>query len=224
MGKRFTDTDKWKKPFIKSLPCEYKLFWLFLLDECDNSGVWHVELEIAEVRLGIKLSLEKIRGFFKERIVEFDGGAKMFIPDFINFQYGSLSESNNAHKGVIKTLNRYNLWGLVSPSRGAMDKDKDMDKDMDKDKEGEVFFSIEHCAVVALNDDRWVKANSADEKKLMEFNAMLEKQAIYNKNPKDYKQHFANWSKGKSFKETKPKKTYEELMEQARLEDLKSKT
>lgn len=136
MAKRFTDTDKWKKHFIKSLPPEYKLFWLFILDDCDNAGIWHVELEVAEARLGIKLSLEKIRGFFKERIVEFDGGTKMFVPDFVQFQYGSLNEKNNAHKSVIDKLNKYKLLDLMRASRGPkdMDMDKDMVKDMDKDK------------------------------------------------------------------------------------------
>lgn len=132
MAKRFTDTDKWKKQFIKNLPPEYKLFWVFLLDECDHAGIWHVEMEIAEIRLGIKLSIQKIRGLFKERVVEFDNGSKLFVPDFVRFQYGVLSESNKAHKSVINILSKYNLMGLVCPLEGAKDKDKD--KDMVKDK------------------------------------------------------------------------------------------
>lgn len=135
MSKRFTDTDKWKKPFIKSLPTEYKIFWLFLLDECDHSGIWHVEMEVVEARLGIKLSLEKIRGFFKEKIVEFDSGTKMFIPDFVSFQYGVLNPENKAHRSVIGILNKYNLMGLVSPLVGAKDKAKDMDMEKEKDKD-----------------------------------------------------------------------------------------
>lgn len=135
MPKRLTDTDKWKKPFIKSLPTEYKVFWLFLLDECDHSGIWHVEMEIVEARLGIKLSLEKIRGFFKEKIVEFDSGTKMFIPDFVSFQYGILNPDNKVHRSVISSLNKYELLGYVSPLLGAKDKAKvkDMDKEKDKD-------------------------------------------------------------------------------------------
>lgn len=133
MPKRLTDTDKWKKPFIKSLPTEYKVFWLFLLDECDHSGIWHVEMEIVEARLGIKLSLEKIRGFFKEKIVEFDSGTKMFIPDFVLFQYGVLNPENKVHRSVISSLEKYELMGLVSPLGGAKDKAKDMDKEKDKD-------------------------------------------------------------------------------------------
>jgi len=59
----------------------------------------------------------------------------------------------------------------------------------------EVLYSIEHCAVVALNDDRWKKANKADEKRLLEFNAHLEKQGIYQHNPLEYKRYFHNWTK-----------------------------
>lgn len=193
MAKRFTDTDKWKKSFIKSLPTEYKLFWLFIIDDCDNAGIWHVELEVAEARLGIKLSLEKIRGFFKERIVEFDGGTKMFIPDFVQFQYGSLNAANNAHKSVIEKLSKYNLLGLISPSRGAMDKDKE--KDMDMVKEGGLgettIFPIEHCAEIAIRDERFVRSNKTNSTELEMFNLYLEKQGIYQHNPMDYKRYFA---------------------------------
>ena len=61
-------------------------------------------------------------------------------------------------------------------------------------RESEVF-TIEHCLVVALNDDRWVKANHTQEKELKEFNSLLEQRGIYNKNPLDYKHHFANWKR-----------------------------
>lgn len=117
---------------MKTLPVEYKLFWLYLLDECDHSGIWHVELDLAEMRLGIKLSHQKIRGFFTERIVEFDNGTKWYLPDFIGFQYGELDMNNRAHKSVADRLLKYNLpakiKGVASPLQGAKDKDKDKDK------------------------------------------------------------------------------------------------
>jgi hypothetical protein len=149
MAKRFTDTEKWKKPFIKGLPSEYKLFWLYLIDDCDHSGIWHMDLEVAEIRLGIKLSVEKIRGLFASKVVEFDGGTKLFIPDFISFQYGILNEENRAHNSVINQLKKYNLLShielksddhkpLTSPLQGAMDKDKDMDKDKVKVEDSKV--------------------------------------------------------------------------------------
>jgi hypothetical protein len=58
-----------------------------------------------------------------------------------------------------------------------------------------VVYSIEHCLTVAMVDDRFVKANKATNERLRIFNQYLEKQGIYEKNPADYKKHFANWDK-----------------------------
>ena len=54
MAKRFTDTEKWKKGFVRNLPPAYKLLWLYMLDDCDNAGVWQVEVEVASIRLAVK--------------------------------------------------------------------------------------------------------------------------------------------------------------------------
>lgn len=128
MAKRMTDTDKWKKPFIKSLPIEYKCFWFYILDDCDIAGVWQVDIEVAEIRLGVKLSLQKARGFFNEKVVEFDNGTKWFIPDFIDFQYGGLNEKNKLYNSIFSVLNKYSLMGHLSPINGVKDKDKVKDK------------------------------------------------------------------------------------------------
>ncbi len=143
MSKRFSDTEKWKKQFIKGLPLEYKIFWLFLLDECDNAGIWHVEIEIAEIRLGVKLSSEKARGLFGERVVVFDDGNKWFLPDFISFQYVSLNPDNKALKDVIVRLQKHGLIKYLEKSKksekggseGGLNPPMDKDKDKDKEKE-----------------------------------------------------------------------------------------
>jgi hypothetical protein len=202
MAKRFTDTDKWKKEFLKSLPVEYKLFWLYLLDECDNAGIWHVEMDILELRLGTKLSIGKIRGFFKERIVEFDGGKKIFVPDFIRFQYGvPLNPSNNAHLSVIKTLDKYNLQGHISPLQGAQDMDMDMDKEKDKDKGSREFSNNwENAKNTFLCDEGWIiqfctgKRLSKDRFDALarEFLTDLELKQEY-KDVRGIRSHFTNW-------------------------------
>lgn len=60
----------------------------------------------------------------------------------------------------------------------------------------EILYTIEHCAEVAMKDARFVKANKTNIRELHDFNNMLEKRAVYNKNPADYKNHFANWKMG----------------------------
>lgn len=56
-------------------------------------------------------------------------------------------------------------------------------------------FRIEECLTVALNDPRWVKANKATREGLEKFNAVLEERGVYEKNPADYKTHYANYKR-----------------------------
>ena len=144
MAKRFTDTEKWKKPFIRNLKASYKLLWLYVCDDCDHSGIWQVDIEVAEIRIGEKLDGKKAIELFGDKIIPLDGGAKWFIPSFIEFQYPSgLNENNKAHIGIIKNLERYkdeiaNFKPLESPLQGAMD--MVMDKVMVKDKVKEMVI------------------------------------------------------------------------------------
>lgn len=137
MAKRFTETDKWKTGFMKSLPAAYRLLWLYINDDCDHAGVWHVDLQIASLRIGEDVTEDGAAKHFGINIKIFDGGEKWFIPSFIDFQYGQLNEKNRVHESVLKIINKYNLLEnkpLTSPLQGAKDKDKDKDMDKDEDK------------------------------------------------------------------------------------------
>lgn len=149
MAKRFIDSDLFKKRFIRGLKGAYKLLWVYLFCECDNAGIWNVDIEAAELFCGQKYSLEDLKKVFEGKIFFFDQEAKAFIPDFIEFQYGSeLNERNPAHRSVLEKLNKYQLisvlnqWNqegiikpLPTPLQGSKDKDKDKDKETDKETE-----------------------------------------------------------------------------------------
>ena len=132
MAKRFTDTDKWKKPFIRSLPAPYKLLWFYILDDCNHAGIWEVDIEVASIRIGEEIQAEKALHIFGDRVQKISA-SKWFLPDFISFQYGELNEKNRVHFSIIQILNKYKIKGLTSPLQGAKDKEQDKDKDMDKD-------------------------------------------------------------------------------------------
>lgn len=141
MAKRFTDTEKWKKPWFRSLKPKYKCFWQYIIDNCNHAGVWEVDFELASYLIGgNKLDEKEVKEVFKKQYVEIDNGKRWFIRDFIEFQYGCLNEKNNAHKSVIKIIKKLGaIEGLVCPYPG----DKDMDKDKDKEKEEfENFWKI----------------------------------------------------------------------------------
>jgi uncharacterized phage protein (TIGR02220 family) len=137
MAKRFTDTDKYKKPFHRMLKGAYKLLWDYIYHNCDHAGIWIVDFEIAQLYIGkdMPITLNDAIKYFndgKERIIEIDNGNKWFVPSFIEFQYGELKENNRVHSSVISILSKNNINPnklLLSPLQGAKDKDKDKSKD-----------------------------------------------------------------------------------------------
>jgi hypothetical protein len=118
VAKRFTDTDKWKKPFIRGLNGAYKLLWFYILDDCDFAGIWHVDFDVAQIRIGEAISKHEAIKQFGDRVEIFDDGNKWFLRDFIDFQYGELNPSNRVHASVIATLKKYNIGACMPLTRG----------------------------------------------------------------------------------------------------------
>lgn len=138
MAKRFTDTEKWKKPFLRNLKAEYKILWFYILDECDHAGIWQVDLQVAEIKTGCKFKEADAKKYLCDKIQVFSNGEKWFIPDFIEFQYGELNEKNRVHYSVILQLKKYNLLddsNKIKPLTSILldAKDKDMDKEQEQD-------------------------------------------------------------------------------------------
>ena len=140
MAKRFTDTEKWKKPFIRGLQGAFKLLWLYICDDCDHAGIWQVDIDVAQIRIGEKIDIKEAIKTFDEKIIIFDKGNKWFIPSFIEFQYPSgLNPDNRAHNSIIILLEKYKLLDkqnkpLTRSLQGRKDMDMVKDKDMDMDK------------------------------------------------------------------------------------------
>lgn len=136
MAKRMTDTDKWKKRFVRDLSPQHKLLWFYILDDCNHAGIWEVDIEVASIRVGYELVYDMLPESFLDKIVIFDNGDKWFIPDFIDFQYGELNPNSNVHKSVISLLQRYNLEGYVKglQTLSNTEQDKDIVKDKAKAK------------------------------------------------------------------------------------------
>jgi len=143
MAKRFIDTDLFRKPFMRGLEAPYKALWIYLLCECDHAGIWVVELDVAQIRMGLKLDPDKVIEKMCGAVVPVDGGSKWYLPDFVAFQYGTLNPENRVHASVLLRLSalgidpeqRVENKPLTSPLQGAKDKDKDKDKDTQEGKE-----------------------------------------------------------------------------------------
>lgn len=137
MAKRFTDSEKWKKPWFRKLTPIQKCFWVYLLDQCDQAGFWAVDFDLAGIFIGEEVNEQEMREVFKKQYTELDNGKKWFIQDFIDFQYGELKETNRLHVFVLRILEKQGVSiPLTQLAYGAKDKDKDKVKDKDKEKEG----------------------------------------------------------------------------------------
>jgi hypothetical protein len=133
MAKRFTDSSKWTKHWFAVLTPEYKLFWIYLLDQCDNAGIYDKYLELAEFSIGLKLNEQDILEKFGKHIVQISH-KKWFLPKFIEFQYGDLNPANKAHLSVIKKLQKYNLDQYIKGHTSPLHEPKEQNKNRNRTK------------------------------------------------------------------------------------------
>jgi hypothetical protein len=107
--KRFTDTDKWLDPWFADLPPLSKLVWLYICDKCDHAGVIDISERIVSAMTGCDQG--DVEGHLAElgRRVEKLPNGKWFVPGFVEFQYGALSEKSNLHKSVFRDIEKNNL-------------------------------------------------------------------------------------------------------------------
>ncbi len=199
-----TDTDKWKKRFVRELSPQHKLLWFYILDDCNHAGIWEVDIEVASIRVGYELIHDMLPQAFLDKIVIFDNGDKWFIPEFIDFQYGELNPNSNVHKSVIALLQKYNLEGYLKGSQTLPEGGKDKAKDIVivKDK---------------VKAKRFAKPNVED---IIEYcnerNNYVDPQKFYDyyssngwkvgKNPmKDWKAAVRTWEKNTTTTQTKSK-------------------
>jgi len=109
MAKRLTDTGKWTNPAFRALQAKFKLLYLYILDNCDASGVMHLDLKLIGFILSQRYSIDEVQAAFEKRIV-FLSEDKIIVRNYIAFQNGDVvkAESNIA-KSVKATLNSHGL-------------------------------------------------------------------------------------------------------------------
>lgn len=109
MAKRLTDTAKWKNPWFRKLPTKYKVLFLYLLDECDNAGVIHIDFEILSFLLKEDFNQIEFDSFFGEKITYISEN-KIIINNYIRFQNGDISSDKNPMaRHINKELNRHGI-------------------------------------------------------------------------------------------------------------------
>ena len=139
MAKRFVDTSLWKRKWYRCLPPKMKLFYFYMITNCDHAGMYDVDLELAEFQIGMPVKQKDIDEHLKDHIKVIKDD-KWWVKAFPDFQYGELNPNVKAHASVIKILTKYNCLVTVPNSlHRVQDKDKDKVKDKEKDMNPDIL-------------------------------------------------------------------------------------
>jgi hypothetical protein len=204
MAKRMTDTDKWKKRFVRELTPQHKLLWFYILDDCNHAGIWEVDLEVASIRVGFELSHDNLPSSFGDKVISFDDGDKWFIPDFIEYQYGELNQNSNVHKSVINLLNKYNLEGYLKGSQRVESTLKDKDTDIVIVKEKVKAKRFAKPTIEDIKEYCIERNNFVDAEKFFDYYSSNGWKV--GKNPmKDWKASVRTWEKNSTSEQSKGK-------------------
>jgi hypothetical protein len=111
-----------------------KVVWIYLCDNCDHAGVWDINLKLLSFQVGEPVTISEIEKGLGDKVKVLSND-KLFIPSFVEFQYGELNPENRVHNSVLIRLKNLGAYkGLTRTLLGTKDKDKDKDKEKDKEK------------------------------------------------------------------------------------------
>lgn len=132
MAKRFTDSNKFNDTWYRKLPLLQKVIWEFLLAECNHAGILeNFDLELMSFKIGSEVTKDDLK-LFSERLV-FINEKTLFLPKFLEFQYGVFNEKNRVHANVLKELNRYNISAPWTDRGRTGDGPKEKEKEKEKE-------------------------------------------------------------------------------------------
>lgn len=119
--KRFRDTKISREAWYRKLKPVFKCTWDFLCDECDEAGMWSIDLDALFFFLGEEINFNEFllavnADKYDNPRVELYGKDKVWITGFVEFQCGELSEKCIPHKKIITLLIKYELIDRV-PAR-----------------------------------------------------------------------------------------------------------
>lgn len=109
MGKRFTDTEKWRDEWWGSLPNDYRMIWLYLVDSCSIAGIWKKDFRGLNFNCNTNITEQEFIKIFAGRVV--DRGGFFFIPKFVRFQNPKGLNSNKP--AVVAIVNELSLNNLI---------------------------------------------------------------------------------------------------------------
>lgn len=106
--KRFTDIEIWDKEWYMELLPKHKCLMKYIFDKCDASGCWKPNWKLASLHINETIDFNDLSYLPIDQYEILESG-KIFIPDFVKFQYGKLSKECRPHIPIIATIEKNDL-------------------------------------------------------------------------------------------------------------------
>jgi hypothetical protein len=112
MAQRFTDSEKWNDPWFSELSNDHKVVWIYLLDYCNNAGIFKLNLKLINYNCNTNLTVEEFIRVFKKRITIVNEETYL-INKFCQFQYG-VNFLDNRSKPIMSAIKKLVESNLVT--------------------------------------------------------------------------------------------------------------
>jgi hypothetical protein len=116
MAKRFSDSEKWNDVWFTELNNDQKIIWIYLLDNCDNAGIFKLNIKLINFNCSTNISVEEFIYIFKDRITQINKESWL-INKFCTYQYGAdflIKTGNKAVQSAIKKLMEVKVVELIN--------------------------------------------------------------------------------------------------------------
>lgn len=203
MAKRFTDNEKWQDNWFTDLTNDQKIIWIYLLDHCDNAGLWKVNIKNLNYFCSTNISVEGVISIFKNRLTQVKEDL-FLINKFCLFQYGPDFLNNNGNKAVKSAINKLiqvevinEVNGIYTPTIDltktinrlsipytyTIDRVKEEEEDKNKVKvedEGIDKFQLKEEVKVEVSNIDTLKKNKLNEQKIRICKQLIEEGQLTN--------------------------------------------
>jgi hypothetical protein len=119
MALRFTETNKWKDDWFLSLDNDWRIIWLWLVDNCSIGGFWKKGFTHLNLFCGTKIAEKEFFEVFKGRVFLVEKTDFIFIPKFLKVQYPSgIGSDKPLIRSVRKEIELHNVRNIINQSLG----------------------------------------------------------------------------------------------------------
>lgn len=106
MPKRI-DTSKYRRHWRKMDPTT-RLTYYWLWEHCNEAGVWEIDPDLFHFELGFAFDLDALQAL-EGAVVPLRSGEHLLLPDVLAVNYGTLKDTCNPHKPVLRMLEEAGL-------------------------------------------------------------------------------------------------------------------